>query len=384
MDKKTVYNKPRKQNYVLIYPGLWNIHLIKDVGMIPFTMAKSFNYNACILTYDNDNYKYLQDHLKDENFSLNFLKKRYKNQRYDVIRYLIRKSRDIDVLQFFHLNDFMNIFYYSVIYKLLNKNGKIYVKLDADDMITSILIGKRGIGKIILNFLIKYLIDCCSVETCKNYKRLINSGLNFSDKLIYLPNGLDTYLTTRKFQLTKKKNYILTVGRLGYEQKATEILLEAFSKIKDLKDWKLILIGGVEESFQNYLNTFFEKNPDLHEKVIFKGYVSDRDEICKYYSKSKVFCFTSRWESFGIALIEAAFFGNYIVSTDVGGANDILDITGYGELVKMDDPNFLGDRLQELILNWHEYEKDPQKLMNLTKKEFKWSNLCKKLYKKIN
>jgi len=82
MDKKTVYNKPRKQNYVLIYPGLWNIHLIKDVGMIPFTMAKSFNYNACILTYDNDNYKYLQDHLKDENFSLNFLKKRYKNQRY--------------------------------------------------------------------------------------------------------------------------------------------------------------------------------------------------------------------------------------------------------------------------------------------------------------
>ena len=220
-----------------------------------------------------------------------------------------------------------------------------------------------------------------SVESSKSYDRLVETNTIPSDKLIYVPNGI--YIPS-DIKIPEKKKYILTVGHLGIKAKATEILLEAFSKVEKLDGWKLILVGEVEESFKGYVDNFFKLHPHLIDKIIFKGYISDRDEIYRYYSESKIFCFPSRFESFGIALIESAYFGNYILTTDVGGARDILNVIDYGELIKMDDSDYLAGRLQELILNPEKYERDPNELMNNVNDNFNWSNLCKKIYEKLN
>ncbi len=359
-----------------------NFHLIKDVGLLPYTMGKSFNYDAAILTYNNDNYDYLKEELNSEYLKLIFLNKKFKTETRDVLCYLIKNSRKIDVLQSFHLHDTLGIFSYFLIYKLLNPKGKTYVKLDADDLITSLLINKKGVSGFLQKITIKHLIDCISVESSKQYKKLIETGTISPNKLIHIPNGIYINYTTK---MPEKKNYILTVGNIGTRAKATEVLLEAFSKIEKLDDWKLILIGSVEKSFEEeYIKKYFIKNPHLNDKVIFKGYVSERDEIYKFYSQSKIFCFPSRSESFGIALIEAAYFGNYIVTTDVGGAKDLLKIIDYGELIKMEDSGFLAERLQKLILNRGKLEKNPKKLMKEVKENYNWPNLCKKIYKMIN
>jgi len=373
--------KSNKRNYVCIFPGLLNYHLIKDVGLLPYTMGKYFNYYSYILTYNNDNYFYLEDELKGEYLKLIFLEKKFNKETRDVIFYLLKNSRNIDVLQSFILHDTYGLFIYFLIYKILNRNGKAYVKLDADDLITSLIVEKKGLKKIMQNFMINYLIDLMSVESSKSYKILTETNTIPSDKLIHIPNGI---CNQSKVKIIAKKNYILTVGHLGIKTKATEILLEAFSKIKNLDGWKLILIGSIEESFKGYIANFFKINPHLIDKVMFKGYISERDDIYKYYSESKIFCFPSRSESFGIALIESAYFGNYILTTDVGGAIDILNITDYGELIKMDDSDYLAARLQELILNFGNYEKDPNELMIKVNDNFNWVNLCKKIYQKIN
>jgi glycosyltransferase involved in cell wall biosynthesis len=374
----------KRPNYVCIFPNLLNFQLIKDVGMIPYTMAKYFNYNALIVTYNNDKYSYLDQYMKDENFNLNFIKKRFNNQRYDIIIYLILKSRNIDILQVFHFHDTLNMLIYFLIYKSLNRNGKIYAKLDADYNLTSFLVEDNGFWPFVRNFILKYLVDCLSVETDQSYQRLINSKLNYAGKLICMHNGFDILLNGDDFKIGGKKNYITTVGRLGSKEKATEILLEAFSKIKNLKNWKLILIGEFEEQFQDYVCKYFKKYPHLREKVIFTGFIEDRKKIYQYYSETKIFCFTSRRESFGIALVEAAYFGDYLVSTDVGGAKDVLKVTNYGELIEIDNVNLLANRLGDLIENWQKYENDPHQKMNLIEENFSWPHLCKKLYKKIN
>jgi glycosyltransferase involved in cell wall biosynthesis len=255
------------------------------------------------------------------------------------------------------------------------------VKLDADDLIVSLLVEKKGIYRYMQNFMIKHLIDVMSVESTKSYKKLTESDTIPSDKLILIPNGISIKF---KIEIPERKNYILNVGHLGTKAKATEILLEAFSKIENLYDWKLILIGSIDESFKPYLDDYFKINPHLIDKIIFKGYVSNRDEIYKYYSKSKIFCFPSRSESFGIALIESAYFGNYLLTTDVGGAKDVLDVTYYGEIIKMDDSNYLAGRLQELISNPEKYEKDPYELMSLINDKFNWAKLCEKIDKRLN
>lgn len=374
----------KKPNYVCIFPHLYNFQLIKDVGMIPFTMGKLFNYHSSIVTYANDDYSYMDLELKDDNFKLNFIKKRFKNHKYDIILYLLRESRSIDVLQVFHFHDTLNILIYFLIYRALNWNGKIYAKLDADYNLTTFLAEDHGFWPSIRNFILKYLVDVLSVETEENYRRLLNSKLNYQGKLIYIPNGMDITIINPKFQVDNKKDHILTVGRLGSQEKATEVLLEAFSNIKNLKNWKLILVGEFEDHFQDYINEYFQTNPHLREKVIFAGFIEDRETIYQYYAQSKIFCFTSRRESFGIALVEAAYFGNYLLSTDVGGARDVLKITDYGELFEIDNIGMLTNRLEDLINKWDEYESNPDDKMNLMEENFSWSHLCEKLYKKLN
>ncbi len=367
----------KKKNYVCIFPSLQNYLLIKDVGMLPFTMGKFFNYNAYILTYKNDDYYYLQDQLKGEYLKLIFLEKRFNKETRDTLYYLLKNSRNIDVLQSFNLHNTLGIFSYFLIYKILNRKGKAYVKLDADELITSILVENKGIMQ---KFMIKYLIDFMSVESSKSYYRLTETNTIPSNKLTLIPNGIDI----KSKIISEKKNYILTVGHLGTKAKATEILLEAFSCIENLNDWKLILVGSVEDSFEEYIDNYYKTNPHLVDKVIFKGYIPERDEIYKYYSEAKIFCFPSRSEGFAMALMEAAYFGDYLLATDVGGSRDILDVTGYGELIKIDDIDYMTGRLQELILNWSEYEEDPEKLMFKVNDNFNWAKLCKKIYEKLN
>lgn len=376
--------KSSPQNYVCIFPTLMNYLLIKDVGMIPYTLSKYFGYNAVILTYKNDNYTYLENNLNEGNFSLDFMEKRFNNEILNVISYLIKKSPEIDVLEVYHLR-YMKIFLYSLIYKIFNGKGKFYVKIDANDSIISFLSDRKGfkpeIRRKFTKLLFKYLVDLLSIETSLNYEKLIKSEIVSPEKLIYLPNGVEN---TENIDLSYKKNYILNVGRLGTYEKATETLLDSLSKIEDFGDWKVILLGELSESFNDYLEGYFKDYPHLINKIIFKGHIENREETFKYYAQSKIFCFPSRTESFGIALLEAAYFADYLITTDVGGARDILNITGYGEFFKVDDSKFLSERLQDLMNHWKNYEKDPNNIKDLVAQNFSWYNLCKKLHEHLN
>lgn len=370
-----------KKNYVCIFPGLLNYHLIKDVGLLPYAMGRFFNYNSYILTYKNDNYSLLNDELKGGYLKLIYLDKIFNRETRDVVIYLLKHSRNIDVLQSFNLHDTLGLFVYFTIFKLLNRSGKVYVKLDADDLIIKLLIGKKGISGYMQRFMINHLIDVTSVESTGSYKKLTESNIIPEDKLILVPNGI---CIQSDLEISDKDNIILTVGHLGTQAKATEVLLEAFSKIQDLQDWKLVLLGTVEESFKSYIEKYFNENPHLKDKVLFEGYISNRDDIYSYYAKSKIFCFPSRSESFGIALVESAYFGCYLLTTDVGGARDVLNVTDYGELIKMDDSDYLASRLQNFITDHVEIERDPNELMKKVNENFNWAALCKIIEEKLN
>ena len=146
--------------------------------------------------------------------------------------------------------------------------------------------------------------------------------------MIHIPNGFDEdYLTENNIKVKKfeeKENIMITVGRIGTEAKNNEMLLKSIDKM-DLKDWKIYIIGSYTEEFKEYYDDFIKNNPDKKDKVILVGNIEDKNLLYDYYNRAKVFLLTSRWESFGIVLIEALRFGNYIITTDVGGAKDITN-----------------------------------------------------------
>lgn len=380
--------KNKKIKYYLIFPALKNVHLVKDVGMIPFVLYKYYGYESYIVNYNNDDYPYLNNEVKG--LEMYFLRKHqfkcgtnpYKI-KFDIMKFLIMKSKTIDVLQLIHISK--PSYLYALIYKLLNKKGVLYLKTDFDTdrnfLSSKYKTGMKGrIKYIIHKFLLNYLFDIISVETKKDFAKL--NTLIRSDKLLYLPSG--PYIPRKEnCDFTNKENYILTVSRLGTRQKATDVLLEAFGKIKDLKNWKLILIGTIEESFKQYIDEYFKRYPHLKERVIFTGNISDRKFLYEYYLKAKIFTLPSRWENFSIALIEAAYFGCYIVATDVGVAREILEITNYGTLVEKDEIESLANAFQELILNWNNYERNPVEINEIIEENFSWVKICGELDNKI-
>ncbi len=140
---------------------------------------------------------------------------------------------------------------------------------------------------------------------------------------------------------------MITVGRLGTFEKNTEMLLNALAKV-DLKDWKFYLIGPVEESFRLRINDFFRQYPEKKVSVIVVDAIYDKKKLWDFYNRSKIFVLTSRSESYALVLNEALRFKNYIISTEVGAAEDLIK-GKYGSFVEQDNSDMLASRLQSVI-----------------------------------
>ena len=202
-------------------------------------------------------------------------------------------------------------------YKSINPKGKVYLKLDLNiHWLRRIVLGQKNTD----------LLNQCtliSVE-CKNLKKTLYE--NWPVKIKYIPNGYYNTGITKNIEFKEKENTIITVGRLGTYEKATEVLLEAFKlAAPNLTNWKLKLIGSIEPYFQSYIDNFIENNPQLKDQIIFTGRINDRKLIEEEYKKAKIFCLTSRCEGFPNVFGEAANKGCYIISSDIDPAWDITD-----------------------------------------------------------
>lgn len=362
------------KKYECIFPGLYNYILAKDVGMIPYTLSDK--YQTSITTYNNDEYTYMENFLKKENFTINYLENTG-NEKKDVTNYLEENAENIDILQLYHLRYNMLPGYVRT-YKKHNPTGKIYLKLDANNDYIDFLVKRKGIRPAIRRFLIKKVfnkIDAISIETRRNYEVL--QKIIPEDKLFYLPNGIMKTDTP----ITDKEKIILYVGYIEKQNKSTDMLLNAISNI-DLNGWKLVLVGQIKEDMQEFMDSFIRKNPELKNKIILKGYIKDKQKLSEEYAKASIYCCTSRKESFGISTLEAAYHGNYIISTNVGGSPDIIKTTQYGKIIDHKQEN-LEKTLQETINNWNTTRKEPTKVQEKIYRQYNWNKLCEDIIKKI-
>ena len=88
---------------------------------------------------------------------------------------------------------------------------------------------------------------------------------------------------------------------------------------------------------------------NLQESVFLLG---KKSNIAEYYASSKIFAFSSRYEGFPNALLEAMYFGLACVSTDCPtGPSEMIENGVNGYLVAVDDIDALALKLQKLAAN---------------------------------
>ncbi|WP_295721491.1 glycosyltransferase family 4 protein [uncultured Methanobrevibacter sp.] len=353
-------------NLYILFPLTTNNDLLK-LGFVPYYLARNFDYNSTFINFNNDDYSYLENDLSELNMDI--IERKYPFDFLNIIRYLRKNAKNIDILQCFHYS--IPTFTYFFIYKLFNRKGKIYFKIDTDYNTALRLNGfKKGLRykfetKMSI-FLFKHLIDFASIETKKAQNVFLESHNIYKEKMYYLPCTVNLDTEIKK----EKKNIIISVGRIGSHQKASEIVLEAFKKVKTQtdNDWILKMVGPISEQFHEYIKQFFKDNPKLKESIIFTGNIIDRNELFEIFAEAKIFCLPSRYGSFEIVFTEALFYEDYLLVSDVGIGKYLVDNTNFGQIVEIDDVEDISKKMIEAIENYdanvHNTNMDFKKYIN--------------------
>jgi glycosyltransferase involved in cell wall biosynthesis len=381
--------KQTKMRMVTLYLKTENVHLLKDVGMLPWFMMKEHGIDCAIATWKNsEEYTYIDNEVRG--LKLEFVPRSGHGREIDGILYLIKNAKRIDILNIYHLN--LSSYLYEIVYRLFNRRGCIYLKLDMNPAGFISCFKKNPVGMIKRATIRR--ADIASVETTAMKKKLRKF---FGDKIIYIPNGC--YMGSEEAEEAKtadkdneieipRKNIILTVGNLGTYEKATDVLMDAFALYaakSKRNDWSLRLVGSVDESFREYIVDFYKKHPELEKRVTFTGPVTDKARLDREYRQAKVFTLPSLSESFGIVLVEAASRGCYLITSDMVPAGyDISHRYENGMAVGAGDAGALSEAFLKVCDGERDWDKTAEKTAAYVKAAYDWSKIVDRLYSEIS
>jgi glycosyltransferase involved in cell wall biosynthesis len=181
----------------------------------------------------------------------------------------------------------------------------------------------------------------------------------------------------------RKENVIITIGRIGTEQKNNEELMTAFARVANwLPGWTVKFIGPVDSRIEPYREYYFKERPDLKDRVIFTGAVNDKGELYDEYAKAKIFALTSIIEG-GTPNVyaEALFHGCMFVTSDIDAADDITNYGQLGKKYKLGDVEALADILVEMCnkADKKAFEKHIPKALKYARRCYDWNRNAKKL-----
>ena len=137
----------------------------------------------------------------------------------------------------------------------------------------------------------------------------------FDGKVIPWTRGVDRDIFHPAHRVETVSRYILCVSRVSKEKN-----LEDFFEL-DYPGYQKIMVGDGP-----MLETYKKRYPD----VTFTGFKTGID-LARYYANAEVFVFPSKWETFGIVMIEAMACGTPVAAYPCQGPEDVVDsgVTGF-------------------------------------------------------
>lgn len=187
-------------------------------------------------------------------------------------------------------------------------------------------------------------IICISKATEKN---LVDYLPTLKNKTIVIENGIDTNQYAKALPLKRKEisldlnendKIILMVADMR-EQKDHETLIRASILLPE--NYKIIFVGDGER-----MNSVKEYALEKGSKsIIFLG---SRKDVPALMKTSDVFVLSSRWEGFGLVVVEAAAAGLPVIASNVNGLSDVVKTIG-GKLFEPFNEEELASRIIQVV-----------------------------------
>lgn len=195
------------------------------------------------------------------------------------------------------------------------------------------------------------LITCVSRELAEKCRVLSNR-----DDICYTPNSVDLALfhpQPRSEELNRKFgiDHELVLGFFGElrMKKGITFLLEAFREVSAVMPVRLFLVGGVRREDRHFLEAFLQNNRCLYDRVVMIDYTRNREELCSLYNLVDIVLAPSLWEGMPNSVLEAMACEKIVISSDAGGAKDIICDGENGFLIKTRELHMLKDNILRAV-----------------------------------
>ncbi len=190
------------------------------------------------------------------------------------------------------------------------------------------------------------------------------------EKIIYIPNGIEGRFDCELNFGDKSK--ILYVGKVN-EDKGIDVLMRAFSRLKDKYPNLTLKIVGKDDGAKSKLETL-ARSLDIHPIFSTVPY----EKMPSIYAESKAVILPSRYEGLSLVWLEAMSSGRPMFSTPVGEAGNLFD-QAYDkdkELFLFRDEDELAGKLMEFLDNQEKYKKMVERAKYTVKEEYSWKNVA--------
>lgn len=232
---------------------------------------------------------------------------------FSIIINLIKEWKKINLLHLYHI--WRHPFTLWVIYKLVNPKWKIYLKTDVSYRSTN--------WKIILNFnkyvlnIYYYIFNYIWFEDKVMLKNAKRRFPKYKNKFYYIPSW--TIYSKKYDWKLNKKNIISLCWRFWDKIKNYELLINTLKEynIDFLKDWKIYFIWEYTDNFLEKINHLITKKPELKNIIRLKWFITNKDNLYKLLSESKIFIHTANSEWEPNVQFDSMFCWCYMISTDV-------------------------------------------------------------------
>ena len=202
-----------------------------------------------------------------------------------------------------------------------------------------------------------------------------------AESIIVIPNGVDLKMfnpanrplyrdSLRQKHGISRSDLVLIFAGGDWERKGVPYIIEALSLLTR-PDVKLLIIGSGDEKLYSQLAELKQ----VRERIIF---VSHSSVLWEYYAASDVFVFPTKYEPFGLVIVEAMASGLPVITSRVAGVADFITDGVNGLLLREpSDVNDLAAKI-ELLLPDAKLRKTMGERARETAENLSWDRVAQK------
>ncbi len=303
----------------------------------------------------------------DNKVNIFFLKKR---NNFRHIGFLLQLNKVIrkNHIQIMHVHQgaLMSLF---LILKILNPSLRVFFTVHDTHIFSELSKKNKLIARLICNKII-------AISNAVREDILRNGVLQEKIALNYNGVNFDRFdvKTRHKDELPI---LVTNIARFFPEKKGQDILIKAVAILKNKGyDIKTFLAGAPITEDEKALKDMLKLCSDLNvaENVKFLGNVDDVPELL---DQTDIFVIPSRYEGFGIAVVEALSMGIPCVASNIQGLNEVVNSTELGELFEVGNEEDLAKKLEHVINFLGDY--NPLEISENIRKRFSIVDMVERL-----